>query len=81
MTKIATDKSDMTILTSDNPKNEDPCMYYEEHCRTVSSGASIVETTMLKWLNLRVCTYVFTLYQWTSWMICWLALDGRCRIT
>ncbi|KAM1450881.1 hypothetical protein ACFX2I_038067 [Malus domestica] len=27
MTKIATDKSDVTILTSDNPKNEDPCMY------------------------------------------------------
>jgi hypothetical protein len=29
MTKIATDKSDVTILTSDNPKNEDPCMYSE----------------------------------------------------
>lgn len=27
MTKIATDKSDVTILTSDNSKNEDPCMY------------------------------------------------------
>lgn len=26
MTKIATDKSDVTILTSDNPRNEDPCM-------------------------------------------------------
>lgn len=26
MTKIATDKSDVTILTSDNPKSEDPCM-------------------------------------------------------
>lgn len=25
MTKIATDKSDVTILTSDNPRNEDPC--------------------------------------------------------
>lgn len=25
MTKIATEKSDITILTSDNPKNEDPC--------------------------------------------------------
>ena len=28
MTKIATDKSDVTILTSDNPKDEDPCMYF-----------------------------------------------------
>ncbi|KAG6397056.1 hypothetical protein SASPL_143217 [Salvia splendens] len=26
MTKIATEKSDITILTSDNPKNEDPCV-------------------------------------------------------
>lgn len=25
MTKIATDKSDVTLLTSDNPKTEDPC--------------------------------------------------------
>lgn len=25
MTKIATEKSDITILTSDNPRNEDPC--------------------------------------------------------
>lgn len=25
MTKVATEKSDITILTSDNPKNEDPC--------------------------------------------------------
>lgn len=29
MTKIATDKSDVTILTSDNPKHEDPCKYDE----------------------------------------------------
>lgn len=28
MTKIATDKSDVTLLTSDNPKKEDPCMYF-----------------------------------------------------
>lgn len=28
MTKIATDKSDVTILTSDNPQNEDPCMSF-----------------------------------------------------
>lgn len=28
MTKIATDKSDVTILTSDNPRNEDPCKFY-----------------------------------------------------
>lgn len=27
MTKIATDKSDVVILTSDNPKNEDPRTY------------------------------------------------------
>lgn len=27
MTKIVTDKSDVTILTSGNPKSEDPCMY------------------------------------------------------
>lgn len=27
MSKIATDKSDVTILTSDNPRNEDPCMF------------------------------------------------------
>lgn len=32
MTKIATDKSDVTILTSDNPKNEDPCMYMKPYC-------------------------------------------------
>lgn len=32
MTKIATDKSDVVILTSDNPKNEDPCKYGEPHC-------------------------------------------------
>lgn len=25
MTKIATEKSDVTILTSDNPRTEDPC--------------------------------------------------------
>jgi len=25
MTKIATEKSDVTMLTSDNPRNEDPC--------------------------------------------------------
>lgn len=25
MAKVATDKSDVTILTSDNPRNEDPC--------------------------------------------------------
>lgn len=31
MTKIATDKSDVTMLTSDNPKNEDPCMLYEQY--------------------------------------------------
>jgi len=29
MTKIATDKSEVTMLTSDNPKSEDPCMYFE----------------------------------------------------
>lgn len=27
MTKIATEKSDVTILTSDNPSNEDPCKF------------------------------------------------------
>lgn len=27
MTKIATDKSDVTLLTSDNPKTEDPRTY------------------------------------------------------
>lgn len=26
MTKIAADKSDVVMLTSDNPANEDPCM-------------------------------------------------------
>lgn len=26
MTKIATDKSDVVLLTSDNPRAEDPCM-------------------------------------------------------
>lgn len=31
MAKIATDKSDVTILTSDNPRNEDPCMYNESY--------------------------------------------------
>ncbi|KAK6117050.1 hypothetical protein DH2020_049193 [Rehmannia glutinosa] len=29
MAKIATDKSDITILTSDNPRNEDPCKSYD----------------------------------------------------
>lgn len=28
MTKIATEKSEVTMLTSDNPKSEDPCMYF-----------------------------------------------------
>lgn len=32
MTKIATDKSDVTILTSDNPRGEDPCMLVELYC-------------------------------------------------
>lgn len=27
MAKIATDKSEVTMLTSDNPKSEDPCKY------------------------------------------------------
>lgn len=27
LTKIATDKSDVTMLTSDNPGSEDPCEY------------------------------------------------------
>lgn len=27
MTKIAANKSDVTILTSDNPSKEDPCKY------------------------------------------------------
>lgn len=27
MTKIATDRSDVVMLTSDNPRNEDPCKY------------------------------------------------------
>lgn len=31
MTKIATDKSDVVILTSDNPRNEDPCMFLKPH--------------------------------------------------
>lgn len=30
MAKIATDKSEVTILTSDNPRNEDPCKYSED---------------------------------------------------
>uniref|UniRef100_A0A2P2JCJ3 Uncharacterized protein n=1 Tax=Rhizophora mucronata TaxID=61149 RepID=A0A2P2JCJ3_RHIMU len=35
MTKIATDKSEVTMLTSDNPKNEDPCMFIQPHCITI----------------------------------------------
>lgn len=30
MTKIATDKSDVTLLTSDNPRNEDPCKFFDQ---------------------------------------------------
>lgn len=34
MTKIATDKSEVTMLTSDNPKTEDPCVaLYFELCK------------------------------------------------
>jgi UDP-N-acetylmuramyl tripeptide synthase len=29
MTKIATEKSEVTMLTSDNPKGEDPCKYFD----------------------------------------------------
>lgn len=35
MTKIATDRSDVTILTSDNPKSEDPNMYTHGNCRWI----------------------------------------------
>lgn len=35
MTKIATDKSDGTILTSDNPKSEDPSMDTHGSCRWI----------------------------------------------
>ena len=35
MAKIATDKSDVTLLTSDNPRSEDPCTYYHKpYCIT-----------------------------------------------
>ncbi|XP_057462343.1 UDP-N-acetylmuramoyl-L-alanyl-D-glutamate--2,6-diaminopimelate ligase MurE homolog, chloroplastic-like isoform X1 [Actinidia eriantha] len=35
MAKIATDKSDVTLLTSDNPRSEDPCTYYHKpYCMT-----------------------------------------------
>lgn len=45
MTKIATDKSDVTILTSDNPMNEDPCMYIshtvlQRHTKMTSNAVS-----------------------------------------
>jgi UDP-N-acetylmuramyl tripeptide synthase len=29
MTKIATEKSEVTMLASDNPKGEDPCKYFD----------------------------------------------------
>lgn len=31
MTKIAADKSDVVMLTSDNPANEDPCMVHTQY--------------------------------------------------
>lgn len=50
MTKIATDKSEVTMLTSDNPKNEDPCMYFEHrieqymNMRTLTSCCTALES-------------------------------------
>jgi UDP-N-acetylmuramyl tripeptide synthase len=31
MAKIATDKSDVCILTSDNPRTEEPCKHSNDH--------------------------------------------------
>lgn len=33
MTKISTEKSDVTLLTSDNPRNEDPCKFADQERR------------------------------------------------
>ncbi|KAF3659813.1 hypothetical protein FXO37_13815 [Capsicum annuum] len=38
MSKIATEKSDVTILTFDNPKTEDPCKYHSLKRRRVDVG-------------------------------------------
>lgn len=48
MTKIATDKSDVVILTSDNPKNEDPCMYsIKKKCNDQSELKSVMMSRLL----------------------------------
>lgn len=36
MTKIAAEKSDVVMLTSDNPKNEDPCNKFSTSGTTTS---------------------------------------------
>ncbi|KAL6177271.1 hypothetical protein ACLB2K_048797 [Fragaria x ananassa] len=43
MAKIATDKSDVTILTSDNPKNEDPCIFDILNLTLASSSVDILD--------------------------------------
>lgn len=68
MAKIATDKSEVTMLTSDNPKNEDPCMCSRPCCVT---KISLLQSLLLNF---------FHFDQWRSWMTCWLVWDGQCRI-
>ncbi|KAK6130011.1 hypothetical protein DH2020_036233 [Rehmannia glutinosa] len=43
MAKIATDKSDITILTSDNPRNEDPCPTVTQCVEHISNLETLIE--------------------------------------
>lgn len=64
MTKIATDKSDVTILTSDNPKKEDPCMY----CNAILHYTTDFPPSKLKYSRFSLClsmygwSYIITLF-------------------
>ena len=43
MTKIATDKSEVVFLTSDNPKTEHPCICSRLFLSAFKSGSSLLE--------------------------------------
>lgn len=89
MTKIATDKSDVVILTSDNPRNEDPrrCPDSNEFPFDPFFTESTVYLNfctvinLARDLNARTNFHIFLVFdQLISWTTCWLVLVGLCKI-